>query len=73
MVNALIILMIMLAIVLGVAQIHTLRLLKRLCQLAETQSEETPRDKEKEKYERQWNALMTYGGDVSGETKRNDE
>ncbi len=70
---ALIILMTVLIIALGVAQIYAIRLLRRLCRLAEMPDEEIPRDKEKESYERQWNALMTYGGDVNGETKRNGD
>lgn len=50
--------------------IYTVKRFKKLLESAERAEGETVRDKEKERIERQWDALMTYdGGNTNG---RND-
>ena len=54
-------------------QIHIVLQLRRLLELAETPQEERAEDKKRERLVKQWDALMTYGGDINGETKTDSD
>ena len=71
MVTALLIIMSVLLVGISVLLGFVCARVVKLCKLADTPHEETLGDDEKERYTKQWAALMTYGGNVNGETKTN--
>lgn len=59
-------------LILAGIEIYKTRRIERLLRAICAPREETQEDKEKTRLIKQWNAIMTYGGDADG-TKQNDD